>query len=375
MPTTPERPKAVAKRPKAAARRARTAQPASRAPAAKGRRVEVKRINLALQGGGAHGAFTWGVLDRLLEDERIAIGGISGTSAGAMNGAVFVQGWDADGRQGAKRALERFWRRISEAGRWGPIQRTPLDRAFGGWSLDTSPFYLAFDFFSRLLSPYQYNPSNYHPLRAILDEQIDFARIKHCEEVKLFVCATNVLSGKVRIFQHEELSTDALLASACLPFLFQAIEIDGEPYWDGGYMGNPALFPLIYHTDVTDLVVVQINPIKRDRAPRTAPEILNRVNEISFNATLNREVRAIAFIHKLIQQENLDPKKYKRMNLHMIESEEQMKSLGVSSKLNADWDFLLHLKGIGRQAAEDWLARNFDRIGRETTIDLADKFL
>jgi len=356
-------------------RRAKAPKPASAAHRPDRRKVEVKHISLALQGGGAHGAFTWGVLDRLLEDDRIALDGISGTSAGAMNGAVLVQGFSEGGRDGARAGLVRFWRRISEAGRFGPIQRTPFDRLLNGWSMDTSPLFVMFDMLSRLMSPYQANPSNYNPLRPILEEQIDFDRLHRNHKLNLFVCATNVRTGKVKVFNCDDLSVDALLASACLPFLFQAVEIDGEAYWDGGYMGNPALFPLIYKCGSADIVIVQINPIKRMDVPRTPAEILNRVNEISFNATLNREVRAIAFVRKLIDAENLDTDKYRRLNLHMIESEARMRDLGYSSKLNADWEFLTHLRDIGRNAADEWLERNFDRIGRETTVDLMDKFL
>ncbi|MEX2650151.1 MAG: patatin-like phospholipase family protein [Alphaproteobacteria bacterium] len=357
----------------AAPRRAKAVKPASARPAKSD--STVKHVSLALQGGGAHGAFTWGVLDRLLEDERLAFDGISGTSAGAMNGAVMVQGFTEGGREGARASLERFWRRISEAGRLNPVQRSLFDRATGNWNLDSSPAYLFLDSMSRLLSPYQTNPSNYHPLRPILDETIDFDRLHERHDMNLFVCATNVRTGKVKIFDCEHLTADALLASACLPTMFQAIEIDGEAYWDGGYMGNPALFPLIYKCASSDLVIVQINPIKRAELPRTASEILNRVNEISFNSTLNREIRAIAFVRKLIDEENLDTEKYRRLNLHMIESEDCMSQLGVSSKANADWEFLAHLKEIGRAAADDWLGRNFDRIGHETTVDLFDKFL
>jgi NTE family protein len=362
-------------RPRKAAspRRARSAKPAARA--ARATLAKVKRVGLALQGGGAHGAFTWGVLDRLLEDERIEIGGISGTSAGAMNGAVLVQGLTEGGREGAKAALDGFWHSISEAGRFSPIQRTLMDRMMGSWSLDASPAYLAFDMLSRLLSPYQVNPSNFHPLRTIIENTIDFDRLRSRHAIELFVCATNVRTGKVKVFGCEDLSVDALLASACIPFLFQAVEIDGEAYWDGGYMGNPALFPLIYNTLCHDIVIVQINPIHRAEVPHTAAEIMNRVNEISFNSTLNREIRAIAFVRRLIDTENLDTEKYRRLNLHMIESEDCMLNLGISSKLNADLEFLTHLKNVGRDAADRWLELNFDRIGHETTLDLAEKFL
>ncbi len=356
-------------------RRARRVLPVGPAQRAKGSKIKVKRINLALQGGGAHGAFTWGVLDALLEDGRVEIDGISGTSAGAMNAAIVAQGYSEGGVSGARAALEGFWRSISELGRHSPIQRTMFDRLSGGWSMDHSPAYLMFDILSRLMSPYQLNPGNTHPLRPLLEQQIHFETLRTGSKIKVYVSATNVGNGKVRIFGSDELSVDALLASACLPTMFQAIEIDGEHYWDGGYMGNPALFPLIYNCASDDIIIVQINPMKRAEPPRTAAEILNRINEISFNATLNREVRAIAFVRKLIDDENLDPKKYRRVNLHMIESESCMIGLGVSSKLNTEWDFLMHLKEVGRTAAAEWLGAHFDQIGVTTTLDLQEKFL
>ncbi len=337
--------------------------------------MQVKRINLALQGGGAHGAYTWGVLDRLLEDERLEVEAISGTSAGAMNAAVFADGLGRGGRGEAKRALAAFWANISEAARTGPLQPTPFDQFASGWNLDHSAAFVAFDMLTRMLSPYQLNPMNLNPLRGALEKSVDFKRLEECRKVKLFISATNVKTGKVRVFQSGEITPDVLLASACLPFLFQAVSIDGDPYWDGGYMGNPAIFPLIYGSTSPDVVIVQINPLGCDRVPTTATEIMNRVNEISFNSSLMREMRAISFVTDLVDEGKLDSHSYKRINVHWIEAEQQMKGLGVSSKLNARMDFLLYLKEIGREVASRWIDANFDAIGERSTIDIKEKFL
>lgn len=337
--------------------------------------MQIKRISLALQGGGAHGAYTWGVLDKLLEDERIEVEAISGTSAGAMNAAVFADGMGRGGRPEARHALEMFWRNISQAAQYGPLQPTPFDRLGGGWNLDHSAAFVAFDMLTRMLSPYQFNPMNHNPLRRVLEASVDFDRLEGCRAVKLFISATNVKTGKVRVFKSGEVTPDVLLASACLPFLFQAVTIEGDPYWDGGYMGNPAIFPLIYGAQSPDVVIVQVNPLGSDRVPTTAPEIMNRLNEISFNSSLMREMRAISFVTDLIDQGKLDSNQYKRVNVHWIEAEKQMRGLGVSSKLNARMDFLLHLKQIGREVAERWIADHFDALGERSTIDIKEKFL
>lgn len=337
--------------------------------------MTTKRINLALQGGGAHGAYTWGVLDRLLEEERLEVEAISGTSAGAMNAAVFADGMGRGGRAEAKRALEAFWRNISQAAQFGPFQPTPFDRLANGWNLDHSMGFVAFDMLTRMMSPYQLNPTNYNPLRVVLEKSVDFERLEGCRAVKLFISASNVRTGKVRIFKSGEITPDVLLASACLPFLFQAVTVDGDPYWDGGYMGNPAIFPLIYGAQSPDVVIVQVNPLGTDRVPTTATEIMNRLNEISFNSSLMREMRAIAFVTDLIDEGKLDSNQYKRVNVHWIEAEQQMRGLGASSKLNARLDFLLHLKEIGREVADRWIDLHFDAIGRRSTIDVKEKFL
>lgn len=337
--------------------------------------MEIKRINLALQGGGAHGAYTWGVLDRLLEEERLEVEAISGTSAGAMNAAVFADGMGRGGREEARRALDTFWQNISRAALFGPLQPTPFDRASRGWNLDHSAAFVAFDMLTRMLSPYQFNPMNFNPLRDVLARSVDFKRLESCRRVKLFISASNVKTGKVRVFNSGEITPDVLLASACLPFLFQAVTIDGEPYWDGGYMGNPAIFPLIYGAETPDVVIVQVNPLGCDKVPTSAPEIMNRLNEISFNSSLMREMRAISFVTDLIDEGKLASNQYKRINVHWIEAEKQMRGLGVSSKLNARMDFLLHLKEIGRQVAGQWIATHFDAIGQRSSIDIKEKFL
>src|SRR6185437_7658175 len=254
-------------------------------------------IDLALQGGGSHGAFTWGVLDRLLEEPWLEIAGISGTSAGAMNAAVLADGWAAGGAKGAREALEQYWRSVSRAAAFSPMQRSPLDRLMGRWSLDNSPAYIFTDLMSRLLSPYDLNPLGFNPLREILNESIDFERLGRAP-TKLFVTATRVRTGRGRIFRNAEINADVLLASACLPTMFRAVEIDGEPYWDGGYAGNPTITPLIRESDSIDTILVQINPRERVETPRSASEILNRLNEISFNSPLMKELRMMAVLRE-----------------------------------------------------------------------------
>ena len=331
-------------------------------------------INLALQGGGAHGAFTWGVLDRLLEDEDLEIEGISGTSAGAINAAVLAQGYVEDGRAGARAALHRFWHSVAGLDWLNPLDKLPVDKLAASMGFFPTPSYLFLDAASRLFSPYQVNPFNWHPLRAVLEEQVDFDGLE-ASPIKLFVSATTVRSGKNRVFRHDELSADALLASACLPFLFQAVEIDGEAYWDGGYMGNPAIYPLIYHCAAPDVMLVQINPIRREEVPTTAPAILDRINEISFNATLMREMRAIAFVTKLIEDKALDPQHYKKMHIHMVEGGANMSDLSVETKLTTGQAFLDELMAIGRGAAEAWLEAHRGDLGRRSSLDIAHAFL
>jgi NTE family protein len=333
-------------------------------------RTTPKRIDLALQGGGAHGALTWGVLDRLLEDERIEIDGISGTSAGAMNAVVLVDGLDRGGREGAREALESFWRAVSEAVRFSPIRRSLLDRLTGSYSLEASPGYHWFEALSRMLSPYQLNPLDINPLRDILAASVDLERVNRCALIKVFVTATNVRTGRARIFAQPELTVDKVMASACLPHVFKAVEIDGEAYWDGGYIGNPALYPLVDHTASRDLVIVQINPMVREEIPRSARDIRNRLNEITFNASLIKELRAIQLLHQLIEAESLELERYRDMRVHLIHAAEELKNLTASSKLNAEWSYLTHLRDRGRSWADAFLRDHFDDLGVRPTLDL-----
>jgi NTE family protein len=340
--------------------------------------ASTKTINLALQGGGSHGAFTWGVLDRLLEEERLVIEGISGSSAGALNGAALLQGYCEGGAKGARLSLDSFWHGIGGLGAFEMPQRTFLDQMLGNWNIDSSPASMMADAFQRMFSPYQTNPFNFNPLREFLQKLLNIDAIRACNAIKLFICATNVETGHARVFKREELTIDALMASACLPFTFQAVEIDNVPYWDGGYVGNPVLYPLIYNCQSPDIAIVQINPLKRAGTPSTPTEIINRLNEISFNASLIGEIRAIAFVQRLIDQDHLkneEAAKLKRMNLHVVGAEDEMRKLGAASKFNAGIDFLEHLKGIGRTAADQWLKQNWDAIGERSSIDIQGVFL
>ncbi len=333
-----------------------------------------KMVNVALQGGGSHGAFTWGVLDCLLEDGRIDFEAISGTSAGAMNAVVVADGLMRDGPDGARQALENFWKAVSREGAKSPIQRSPINVFMGDWGLETSPGYLFFDHLTRVASPYDLNPFNLNPLRDILEAQVDFERIFAGDKLKLFISATNVHSGRVKVFTRGEITADVVMASACLPFMFQAVEIDGVPYWDGGYMGNPVLFPFFNSCASSDVVLVQINPIERKTTPRTARDILNRVNEITFNSSLLKELRAIEFVARLVDDGKLDPADYKQVLLHRIDSVEEMAELSASSKVNAEWAFLVHLRNIGREAASRWLERHYDRVGERSSVDIRTLF-
>ncbi|MFO1072470.1 MAG: patatin-like phospholipase family protein [Geminicoccaceae bacterium] len=335
----------------------------------------VRTVNLALQGGGAHGAFAWGVLDRLLEEDRLAFEGVSATSAGAMNAVVMAYGLALGGRKGARTALAHFWRRVSHSALFSPLQPSPLDRLMHNHALDGSPVFQLFDVMTRLLSPYQTNPWNWNPLRQVLEQSVDFAQLRAGSPVRLFLSATNVRTGKIRVFSGAEITPEAVMASACLPFLYQAVEIDGEAYWDGGYMGNPAIFPLIYDCASRDVVVVHINPLMRSEVPRTASEIMNRINEISFNASLMREMRAIAFVTGLIEDGSIAPDRLRRMHIHAIAADRVMQGLSAMSKLNADWEFLTHLRDAGREHAEDWLAQHFASIGERSTVDIGASYL
>jgi len=336
----------------------------------------MKNLDLALQGGGSHGAFTWGVLERLLEDERIQIDGLCGTSAGAMNATIVAYGLMQGGRKGAINLLYKFWKKIADEQKFSFVQPSLFEKVFGdGGKLEYSPVYQVLDFYTMMFSPYQFNPLDYNPLESILESLVDFEALKSYKGCKLFVCATNVLSGRAKVFTGEEISLKAVMASACLPFLFKAVEIDGEHYWDGGYMGNPPIFPLINDTETSDILLIQINPIKIHELPRTADEIRDRINTLSFNTSLMHEMRRVNLIQRLLQLGlDLDGKS-RKLNIHHINPEELMAGMSVSSKLNADWKFLLRLRAYGRQAAEEWLTENYDKIGVHSTCDLKKTFL
>jgi len=333
-----------------------------------------KLVNLALQGGGAHGAFTWGVLDHLLEDGRLRIAGVSGTSAGAMNAVALAAGYTRAGPEGARAALDDFWRSMSASASHTPLKRTPVDRVTGNWGLENNPFYHFMNALTGVASPYQLNPLNLNPLRDLVEESVDFEMVRQCDAFELFISATNVETGRVKVFPREHLTADMVMASACLPNIYQAVEIDGVPYWDGGYMGNPALFPLYGKTGTDDIVVIQINPIEREGTPRTAQDIQNRMNEISFNASLLKEFRAIDFVDRLIEQGKLSPGHYRPVKVHLIENEDALKPMGASSKMNVEWAFLTRLRDIGRETAATWLDACYEGIGKESTVDLRAMF-
>ncbi len=330
------------------------------------------QLDLALQGGGAHGAFTWGVLDRLLEEEDIEITGISGTSAGAMNAAVLIDGYNEGGRKRAKQQLHDFWREISEAAAtFAPFGQVPHTGIMPGmeWMNAFNPM----DMMSRMFSPYECNPLNINPMRGVLERILE---PKHLQNgIKLYVTATNVETGEARVFQGNEITIDVLLASACLPFVYQAVEIDGVPYWDGGYMGNPAIWPLIYGTKCHDVLLVQINPLTRSGTPKTAMDIINRVNEISFNSSLIAEMRAINFVRKLIKKGRLKNTEYADMRMHRVLPPADLQEMNASSKMNASWDFFLLLHGIGRTQMDAWLTKNKKYLGKESSIDIQEQFL
>jgi NTE family protein len=323
---------------------------------------------LALQGGGSHGAFTWGVLDRLLEEPWLQIEAISGTSAGAMNAAVLASGWTTGGATGAREALDAYWDRVARAALFSPLQRTPLDRVLGRWSLDHSPAFIGFELMARIFSPYTLNPRGYNPLELILQESIDFDHLAQ-SSIKLFITATNVRTGRGRIFRNAEITPDVLLASACLPTLFQAVEIDGEAYWDGGYAGNPTITPLVRESDAQDTILVQINPRERPGTPRTANEILNRLNEVSFNSSLMKELRMIALLRQVADPGSGEGARWASMRTHRILTE-MMTDLGYSSKMNAEGVFLEMLRDEGRRAATAFLDAHGDDLGRRSTSDL-----
>lgn len=340
-----------------------------------------KPINLALQGGGAHGAFAWGVLDAIAEDGRVEVDGMAATSAGAMNAAVYSYGKMQGGEDGARQALHDFWHDISQAGSvYSPVKQNVMEMFLCGVEgIGRSVSYLMFENFTKMFSPYEFNPLNINPLRDVLHRHVDFDALHHCKCAKMFICATNVRTNKIKVFRNDDVSADAVLASACLPMLFQAVEIDGEAYWDGGYMGNPALYPLVYHTETDDIVIVHINPIYREEIPVRADEIANRVNEISFNSSLLREMRTLDLVKRLVEDHWIKPQyrkhfKFNRLNMHSIRADDVTSQYTVASKFSPDWDFLCSLRDQGREVTQAWLKENHKHIGKRSTLDLRAEF-
>lgn len=339
-----------------------------------------KRTNLALQGGGAHGAFTWGALDRLLEEDRLEIDGISGTSAGAMNAAMLKSGFLNGGAEGARAQLDRFWGDIQ---RRSAVHQNPVSDWLALFSPDAAriaagmmsrPVHQTQDTLSRTLSPYDWNPLNLNPLRDLLEEMLDLEALCRSCAPFLFISATNVKSGKIKVFEDTRLSIDMILASACLPTLFQAVEVEGEFYWDGGFMGNPALFPLFYNCSSDDVIIVHVNPIERGEVPRTANQIQNRVNEISFNSSLLRELRNVHFVQRLLAEGRMKPGEMKNILVHSIRDDATMGELTVASKLTPEPRLFDHLKQAGRTAADTFLRTHWAGLGQTSSIDLRAMF-
>jgi NTE family protein len=332
-------------------------------------------MSLALQGGGAHGAFTWGVLDRLLESGQIDVEGISATSSGAMNAVVMAQGMTAGGPERAREELAKFWETVAER---SPFE-LPTPGVFGLMGGGTEPptWMQAYVGLSRTLSPYVMNPLDINPLRDILRERMDFDRLRADCTIKLFIAATRVSTGRIRIFRNEELSVEALLASACVPSVHHAVQIDGESYWDGGFAGNPALFPLIYECRSEDIVIVMLHPLQRDKTPTSAKAIWEHMSEIAFNTAFMREMHSIAQLkHQAEQLWGFGPveRRIKRLKLHLIEGEDSLSELSHLSRFNARWSFLKHLRDRGRDHASQWMEEEFPKVGSRSTLDLQTHF-
>ena len=333
-----------------------------------------KKINLALQGGGAHGAFTWGVLDSLLADPRIEIEGVSGASAGAINAVVLADGLMRGGPEKAREHLAEAWRAVSSNGDLSEIEREVADRLLSFMPFEGSAAQAWFDTLSRFWSPYDFNPLNINPLKDMIERIVDFDALRASDGLKLFVSATNVFTGRLRVFPREKVTAEVVMASACLPMVFQAVEIDGIPYWDGGYMGNPAIFPFFRTTDTEDVLIVAINPLERRTTPRAQNEIVNRINEITFNSSLIAEYRAIDFVTRLIDQGRLPhgrgPGEYRRINVHRIALDSAFQTLTADSKLDSDFAFFEMLRNGGQRAARNFLDQHFDDLGVRSTVDL-----
>jgi NTE family protein len=334
-----------------------------------------KKVVVALQGGGSHGAFTWGVLDALLEKKDFFIEGISGTSAGAMNAVAATQGLLQNGNKGAQQMLQAYWEKIGEKGRKSPLQFSPLDKAVKHFDMSNNPVFKMMQSIGGMFSPYQLNPKNVHPMRDVVEGLFDFKLLQEAQERKVFLCATHIATGKLKIFTGKELTSDAVLASACVPSLFQAIEVNGEFYWDGGFIGNPAIYPLLYNCDAVDVIVIQIRRVHDHVIPRTVHDINNRLGEITQNACLTREMRSIAYITKLIEDGVIPKGRVKHLHMHLIRDDEFFGTLDRSSGFSADPDFLAYLRDAGRRCGEKWIKEHYNNIGVRTTANLGDDFV
>jgi len=325
-----------------------------------------KPVSLALQGGGSHGAFMWGVLDQLLIDGRIGIEAISASGGGALSAVVLAQGYAQGGNEAARESLLTFWKKISMAASLLPLNLNVVDKMLGHAGLDISPSSMALDYITRIFSPSQFNLFDINPLLGIIDELVDFEVIK-TSKIALYINATHVRTGKSVVFDNSRLSLDVVMASACLPFIFKTVEVEGEPYWDGSFSSCPPLSPLANHSRSPDVLLVQVHPSYIEEVPTTAADILDRATEISFNAVLNQELKTIALYNKMVAAGAL---KQKPVYLHVIEASEMLASLGRASKLNMDWDFLVYLHDLGVQAATDWLEKNIGAVGKHATVDI-----
>lgn len=336
---------------------------------------KIKNVGIALQGGGAHGAFTWGVLDRLLEVDEIVAEAMCGTSAGAVNAVVCAYGLHVGGPPKAKELMEKLWLQVANSGSF-LFKPGVMDQFFGKGDIYNSPGYLWFNAMTQFMSPYNFNPFNYNPLRDILNNLVDFEELHLYNKKKLFICATNVKTNRAKIFTNKDITVDSVLASACLPFLFQAVEIDGEYYWDGGYMGNPPIFPLITNTSIHDVVLIKINSININSVPTTARDIADRVNEISFNSSLINEMKLIHYRNELLRNGILkvDDKANREIFVHTISGYDALSQLSYSSKMNTSWEFLLQLKEKGREIASQWLETDFKQVGLKSTFDVEEHF-
>lgn len=328
---------------------------------------EGKPVSLALQGGGAHGAFMWGVVDQLLIDGRVSIEAISASGGGALSAAVLAQGLMDGGNEGGRAAMLALWTKVSTASKLLPIRMNVVDTFLGHVGLDLSPSTMALDYITRIFSPSQFNLFDINPMRGIIEELVDFEKLRKHSKVAVYVNATHARTGKSVVFDTKQISLEAVMASSCLPYVFKTVHVDNQPYWDGSFSACPALSPLANNSTSPDILLVQVHPSQVDEVPTGAADILDRATEMSFNAVLLQELRLIALYNRMIEAGAL---KQKPVHFHRIEAQDVLASLGRASKLNMDWDFLVHLHDLGAQAATDWLDAHFDKLGKKSSTDI-----